>query len=83
MCFQGIIRYNEYLQVGAHFYLNDHERQVFAMAIKKSLCELVEAGYLSDQPQVYKKLVKKPKYICKHCGRAARKKRNLCRPEKI
>ena len=53
------------------------------MAIKKSLCELVEEGYLSDQTQDYKKLVKKPKYICKRCGRAARKKRNLCRPEKI
>ena len=53
------------------------------MAIKKSLCELVEEGYLSDQTQDYKKLVKKPKYICKRCGRAAHKKRNLRRPEKI
>jgi hypothetical protein len=53
------------------------------MAIKKSLCELVEEGLLRDQLQYYKKLVKKPKYICRRCGRVARKKRNLCRPEKI
>jgi CRISPR/Cas system-associated protein endoribonuclease Cas2 len=50
---------------------------------KKSRCELVEEGYLRDQKQVYKKLVKKPKYICGHCGRVARKKRNSCHPEKI
>jgi hypothetical protein len=53
------------------------------MAIKKSLCELVEEGLLRNQPQDYKKLVKKPKYICRRCGRVAHKKRNLCRPEKI
>jgi hypothetical protein len=53
------------------------------MVVKKSLCGLVEEGYLRDQTQDYKKLVKKPKYICRRCGRAARKKRNLCRPEKI
>jgi hypothetical protein len=53
------------------------------MAIKKSLCELVEEGFLRDQPQDYRKLVKKPKYVCRRCGRVARKKRNLCHPEKI
>jgi hypothetical protein len=53
------------------------------MAIKKSLCKLVEEGYLHDQTQDYKKLVKKPKYICQRCGRAACKKRNSCHPEKI
>jgi hypothetical protein len=54
------------------------------MAIKKSLCELlVEEGYLRDQPQDFKKLVEKPKCICQRCGRLARKKRNLCHPEKI
>lgn len=53
------------------------------MAIKKSLCKLVEEGYLHNQTRDYKKLVKKPKYICQRCGRAACKKRNLCHPEKI
>ena len=53
------------------------------MAEKRSLCELEKDGVLADDIKAYKKLVRKGKYVCRRCGRSARKKRNLCRPDKL
>jgi hypothetical protein len=41
------------------------------------LCDMANRGVAL---KVVKKLVKKPKFICKNCGRAAAKEENLCEP---
>ena len=43
----------------------------------KHLCYMADRG--ADLEAV-KKLVKRPKFICKKCGRAAAKEVNLCEP---
>jgi hypothetical protein len=50
------------------------------MEEKKKLCKIkpVEANL-----EEIKLLVKKPRAICVKCGRVAKKKRNLCYPEKL
>lgn len=45
---------------------------------KKTLCELVEEDFHLEHFELYSVLVRKSKYVCQHCGRVARKKRNLC-----
>jgi hypothetical protein len=50
--------------------------------VGKELCDLSDK-LLPDEFKAYAKLVKKPRYICRKCGRAARKKKNLCKPQKI
>jgi hypothetical protein len=47
------------------------------------LCYLVTDGDLKPGTPEYKKLVKKAKYVCTGCGRAAARPENLCAPEKI
>ena len=44
------------------------------------LCAMIAGG--SGYKEV-KPLVKKPRYICAKCGRAARKKGNLCSGRKL
>lgn len=41
------------------------------------LCNLVDLGIDID---TYKNLVKKPKFLCKKCGRVATSEKNLCEP---
>lgn len=53
------------------------------MGTKKTLCELEKIGLIRNDLEGYKKLVRKGKYVCRRCGRVARKKKNLCHPEKI
>lgn len=53
------------------------------MALNKSLCELERSGYIADNFKNYKKLVRYGKYVCKDCGRVARKKQNLCKPKRL
>ena len=53
------------------------------MAEKRTLCELEKANMLVDDLKTYKKLVSKGKYVCRRCGRVARKNQNLCKPEKL
>lgn len=53
------------------------------MSEKKTLCELEKAGLIQADFEAYKKLVRKGKYVCHRCGRVARKKKLLCRPEKL
>lgn len=47
----------------------------------KTLCKLKKA--LRDDPDEYAKLVQKSRFYCTKCGRAARKKKNLCSPQKV
>jgi hypothetical protein len=54
-----------------------------AVSDKKTLCELEKMGLLQADFEAYKELVRKGKYVCRRCGRAARKKKLLCRPEKL
>ena len=49
----------------------------------KSLCKLVKEKWLKQNLDEYIGLVSKPKYICKNCGRAANRKKNLCDSVKI
>lgn len=49
----------------------------------KTLCELEKAGLVRSDLKAYAKLVRKGKYVCRKCGRAARKRKYLCQPEKI
>lgn len=53
------------------------------MKEKRTLCKLEEAGFIKDSLADYIKLVRKGKFVCQRCGRVARKKRNLCKPEKL
>jgi hypothetical protein len=50
---------------------------------KRSLCELEESGYLREHFDDYRKLVRNGKFVCRRCGRVARKERNLCKPESL
>jgi len=56
------------------------------------LCYLENIGYLRsqellemgvDRKEEFKRLVRKPKFICRKCGRAATHQKNLCEPEKL
>jgi hypothetical protein len=59
---------------------------------EEHLCFLENIGYLRmpelleigvDRKEEFKKLVRKPKFLCKKCGRAAAYGENLCEPEKL
>ena len=52
------------------------------MKIKKTLCELYEDGFVRDNLAEYTQLVRKGKFVCRRCGRVARKKKYLCKPVK-
>lgn len=47
---------------------------------KQHLCHLYGEGLHKTKPDQYAHLVKNPKYVCKHCGRVAAAKQNLCAP---
>ena len=51
--------------------------------MSKRLCKLVSDGILKDDLKAYKKLVNKPKYVCKKCGRVANDEDSLCKPKKM
>ena len=48
----------------------------------KELCKIQEELIKSDL-EAYMKLVNRPKYICKKCGRVANKKKLLCKAVKL
>ena len=52
-------------------------------ALKKSLCELEKNGFLDKNFKDYKKLVRHGKFVCRGCGRVARRKQNLCNPKRL
>lgn len=50
----------------------------------KKLCKLVKKkDYLDDNMEEYMKLVGEPKFLCKKCGRAAEKEKQLCKAKKM
>ncbi len=49
----------------------------------KHLCFLENIGYVKSNLEAYKKLVRKPNFVCKNCGRAAASNKNLCDPESL
>lgn len=51
--------------------------------MSKRLCKLVGSDILEDDLKSYIKLVNKPAYICKKCGRVANSDENLCKPKKM
>lgn len=53
------------------------------MSDKKTLCDLEKTGQIQADFEAYKDLVRKGRYVCRRCGRVARKKKLLCRPEKL
>ena len=49
----------------------------------KHLCYLVNLCVQQHDPKMYRKLIKEPQYLCKLCGRVAKKATNLCKPVKL
>ncbi|MFQ5420677.1 MAG: hypothetical protein ACE5EY_10000 [Anaerolineae bacterium] len=47
----------------------------------KSLCE--REKMLKHDFEAYAELVREPRFVCTHCGRAAHKKKHLCHPKKM
>jgi hypothetical protein len=47
--------------------------------VAKSLCKWTKTEYRSEEKKL-RKLVSKPKFVCRNCGRAARTKKALCNP---
>lgn len=47
------------------------------------LCYLANMGYQQQDTDEYKSLVRHPNYMCKHCGRVAEEKINLCNPVRL
>ena len=47
------------------------------------LCVASAIGYNKSNFDQYKEYVRDPKFVCKHCGRAAAKAENLCEPDAL
>jgi hypothetical protein len=47
------------------------------------LCYLANVGYQQQNSDEYKSLVRQPKFMCKHCGRTAAEKINLCQAVRL
>ncbi len=50
---------------------------------KKTLCKLIKKDFIKDNIADYSSLVKDAVYVCMKCGRVAKDKKNLCKPQKI
>ncbi len=51
--------------------------------MSKKLCKLAKKEMPSDDCQKYLNCILPAKFLCTKCGRVARKKDFLCKPEKI
>ena len=49
----------------------------------RTLCKLATKETLENDLDGYAKLVKGAKFVCAKCGRAAAKKKHLCKPKKV
>lgn len=50
---------------------------------ERHLCYLAHMGFLTENLELYKDMVKKPEYFCRNCGRSANNPKFLCNPEKL
>ncbi|MBU5637772.1 hypothetical protein KOM00_13645 [Geomonas sp. Red69] len=48
----------------------------------KTLCKW-DKDEIKDNLKELKKIVAEPRYVCKKCGRAAKKEEHLCKPEAL
>jgi hypothetical protein len=48
----------------------------------KPLCKW-DKDEIKDNFKELKKIVSEPRYVCRKCGRAAKKEDNLCKPEEL
>jgi len=48
----------------------------------KTLCDISDKLF-KENPEMIKELVRNAEFICKRCFRSAKKKKNLCKPEKL
>jgi len=46
---------------------------------EQHLCYLHNLDFLKSNLDEWKKLVQEPKFVCRKCGRAAAKEKNLCK----
>jgi hypothetical protein len=46
----------------------------------KKMCKLVKEEFHTKKLKQFVKMLNKPKYICKKCGRVANAKCSLCKP---
>lgn len=51
--------------------------------MSKKLCKLVKDDILDKDIKEYIKLVSEAKYVCRKCGRTAKKEENLCSAKKL
>jgi len=50
---------------------------------KKTLCELHKEGYVANNLEGYKELVKNSTHVCKVCGRTAAEPNRLHKPDEL
>jgi hypothetical protein len=50
---------------------------------KKTLCALLDEGFIESHTQAFKKLIQPAAHFCMNCGRSAVSGKNLCNPEKL
>jgi hypothetical protein len=50
---------------------------------KEHLCYFVSQGFHLAEKAEYDWLIQEPHFKCRHCGRAARCKENLCEPTEL
>jgi hypothetical protein len=44
------------------------------------LCYLLSQGFHLDDARAYQTLIENPRFRCRHCGRTAANRKNLCLP---
>ena len=50
---------------------------------KKTLCALLDEGYIEAHTYAFKKLIHPAAHFCMNCGRSAVSEKNSCNPEKF
>ena len=46
----------------------------------KKLCSLVKKGMVKEEKNRYCEMVQEARFLCKKCGRVAKKDKHLCKP---
>ena len=50
------------------------------MSEEKPFCKRITPWFLKKNLEEYKEWVREPLYVCRKCGRVARRSRDLCKP---